>query len=86
MSWGAWGDDDPKDVPEGWWTDVTVQVVQECIRDLLAEPIYEDRQMAKGISVRFLARLSILQGEAGLMSTKDPMYIDAERILCEPKA
>lgn len=84
MSLDAWGDDDPRDIPEGWWPDSTVEVVQQCIRELIAERIYEDGQMAKGISVRFLARLTILQGEAGLLPTDGAFYKDAERVLREP--
>ena len=33
-----------------------------------------------GISVRFLARLIILQGEAGLIPTDGPLYREAEAI------
>lgn len=81
MSYEAWGDDDAREVPDGWWAEDSVQVVQGCIRELVAEPVYEGGKMENGISVRFLARLTILQGEAGLIPTDGPLYRDAAAAL-----
>lgn len=85
MSLEAWGDEgDARELPDGCWSEVTVEVVLDCIRDLLREPFYEGWQMANGISVRFLARLTILQGEAGLIPTDGAIYREAEAMFREP--
>ena len=79
MSLEAWGDEgDAQELPDGCWSECEVSVVQDCIKALVAEALYEDGQMAKGVSVRFLARLTILQGEAGLIPTDGPLYREAE--------
>lgn len=83
MSWEAWGDDDAREPPPGWWTDVTVDIVQDCIKDLVAEPVYEGGKMENGISVRFLARLTVLRGEAGLLDISDPLFKEAEAMFAE---
>lgn len=79
MSREAWGDDgDVQELPEGCWSACEVEVVVACIKDLVAEPVYEGGVMANGISTRFLARMTILQGEAGLLPTDSPLYKEAE--------
>lgn len=60
--------------------------VVSCIKDLVAEPVYEGGAMANGISVRFLARLTILQGEAGLIPTDGPLYKESEAMFRESSA
>lgn len=81
MSREAWGDDgDERELPDGCWGPVEVEVVTQCIKELCAEPVYEGGVMANGISVRFLARLTILQGEAGLIPTDGPLYKEAEEM------
>lgn len=84
MSLEAWGDDgDIQELPKGCWSEGTVSTVLDCIKDLIAEPVYEDGNVEKGISVRFLARLTILQGEAGLIPTSGALYKEAEAMFRE---
>jgi hypothetical protein len=88
MSYEAWGEPDEPNGPEGCWHSDTVEIVQRCIKELLAEPVYEDGQMAKGISTRFLARLTILRANADLLDTQDPAQVrllrEAEAMFAEP--
>ncbi len=83
MSYDAWGDDDGhgRELPDGCWDEVTVSAVQEAIRDLTQETVYEDGDMSKGIGVRFLARLTVLRAEANLLSPNDPLYREAVEML-----
>lgn len=83
MSYEAWGEPDEPSIPEGCWGECTVSVVLDCIKDLVGETLYEDGQMAKGVSTRFLARLTILQGEAGLIPTDSPIYREAEAMFAD---
>lgn len=84
MSREAWGDEgDVQELPDGCWSECEVSVVLDCIKALVAETLYEDGQTAKGVSTRFLARLTILQGEAGLIPTDGPLYLEAEALLRE---
>jgi hypothetical protein len=83
MSYEAWGEPDEPSIPEGCWDECMVSVVLDCIKDLVSETLYEDGQMAKGVSTRFLARLTILQGEAGLIPTDSPLYREAEAMFAD---
>ncbi len=70
MSYDVFGDNDNPAaegfLEMGWWTDEQVNAVVDAIKALVGEPVYEDRDMAQGISVRFLQRLVLLQEAAGL--------------------
>ena len=85
MSLEAWGDepwDDGPELPEGWWDEDTVNDVQTAIKDLCAETVYENGKKEDGISVRFLARLTLLRYAALMMKSEDmPLVYDAEREL-----
>jgi hypothetical protein len=50
----------------GWWDDQKAEAVTNAIQALMATAIYEDRQMAKGISVEFIMRLNLLKSAAEL--------------------
>jgi hypothetical protein len=69
--------DDGPELPDGWWDEDTVDQVQEAVRRLVGETLYEGGQMANGISVRFVARLSMLQNAVGLMPDDNPLVIEA---------
>lgn len=70
MSYEVWGDPpDDDELPEGWWNEDDVGLAQEAVQSLLNEPIYENGEMARGVSVRFLARLSLLREAVGLAKT-----------------
>lgn len=86
MSLEAWGDEgDDHELPDGCWGPVTVECVVDCIKDLVAEQLYEDGQMAKGVSTRFLMRLTLLQCEAGLLEPDNPLVREAEAFFYPPK-
>lgn len=85
MSLEAWGDDDAQELPDGCWGPVTVECVVKCIKDLIAEPVYEGGKKDNGISTRFLARLTLLQREAGLLPADHPLVREAEAMFPEPK-
>lgn len=89
MSYEAWGDGDQDDntdhlLDAGWWPSEQANAVLAAIKDLDAEPIYEDGQMSKGISPRFLMRMTILKYEAGLLPHDDPLVKEAEAALFPP--
>jgi hypothetical protein len=85
MSWEAWGDDDAGEydhlLEAGWWASEQAEEVVQAINDLHAEPIYEGGQVARGISVRFLARMTLLRQAAGLLAHDDPLVAEAEGII-----
>jgi hypothetical protein len=87
MSWEAWGDDDDGYdydhlLEAGWWTSEQASAVTEAIKALVAEQLYETPGApATGVSVAFLARLTILRAEAGLLSEDDPLVIEARALL-----
>lgn len=70
MSYEAWGDNDGLDaeplLEAGWWDPDRAKAVFDAIAAMYAEPIYEDANPAKGISVRFLMRFTILRDAAGV--------------------
>lgn len=85
MSYEAWGEpDDDYPLPDGCWGEGTVSAVIGCIKDLVAEQFYEDGQMAKGVSTRFLMRLTLLQREAGLLEPDNPLVREAEAFFYPP--
>ena len=82
MSLEVWGDDDGAGEYEhlldaGWWDSDQVKEVTDAIQALYAEQIYEDCDMRKGISVRFICRLSALRVAAGLLDGKHPLATEA---------
>jgi len=78
MSYEAWGEpEEGPELPDGWWNEDDVQQVKDCISDLNKETLYEKGRKDNGISVRFLARITLLQGAAGLLEYDDPMLLEA---------
>ncbi|MFA6213528.1 MAG: hypothetical protein WC714_29090 [Candidatus Obscuribacterales bacterium] len=75
-SWDAW-----TELPDGWWDENTVAELQEAVNALLTEPVYEDGEKDKGISVRFLARISVLKLRAELATSDEPLIAEALKIL-----
>jgi hypothetical protein len=55
--------------------------VVEAVIALHEEPIFEDGDKAKGISVRFLARMTLLRVAAGLLHWNDSLAAEAYRII-----
>lgn len=92
MSYEAWGDGDEDDgsadrlLDAGWWSSETVLEVQAAIKDLTEEPVYENGDKANGISVRFLARLTLLKNAAELIGYDDPLVVEARAIFAPPTA
>lgn len=82
MSYDAWGDDDARELPDGCWHADQVAIVMECIKELMAEPLYEGGDKARGVSTRFLARLTVLQANAGLLEPSNPLVREAEAMFC----
>lgn len=63
-------------------TEDTVLRVQDAVRALRAETLYDGGQMANGVSVQFLARLTILAHEARVLEHTTPFLVnEARRIL-----
>lgn len=84
MSYEVWGEpDDGPELPDGWWNEDDVLGVQEAVTSLLKEPVYEGGEKERGVSVRFLARLSVLKLRAGLATADDPLIAEALAILGE---
>lgn len=81
--WGDGGEDDGLELPDGWWDEAQVAIVQEAVKALCKEPLYESGKKDAGVSVRFLARVSVLKLRAGLASADDPMDAEALAILGE---
>ena len=55
--------------------------IWEAIKALRNEPLYENKNMADGIAVKFLARLTMLEVAAGMRPQDDIMTMDAKREL-----
>lgn len=85
MSYEAWGDDDAQEVPDGCWGSATVECVVGCIKDLRKEPVYERGRKENGISTRFLARVTLLEAEAGIRDPGDPFVKEAEAMLADDR-
>lgn len=86
MSLEAWGDEDWNDgpeLPEGWWDEDSVSGMQEAVTALCAETLYEGGNKDNGVSVRFLARMSVLKLRAGLAKADDPLIAEALAIVGE---
>jgi hypothetical protein len=85
MSLEAWGDepDYGPELPEGWWDDDQVASVRGAVEALLAEPLYEGGNKDAGVSVRFLARMSVLKYRAELATKEEPLIVEALAIVGE---
>ena len=88
MSWEAWGDgDDGSDamaerlMDSGWWPSEKARDVEEAIKALRAEPLYEGGDKANGISTRFLMRMTLLEHAAELRHSDDPLVREAQAAL-----
>lgn len=78
MSWEAWGEpDEGPELPEGWWDEDQVEAVQEAVKALCNETLYEGAKKDNGIAVRFLARMQILKLRAGLVKPDEPIVAEA---------
>lgn len=73
--------DDPPELPDGWWDEDQVKDVVESVKNLLAEQVYEDRNVLKGISVKMIARINVLAYHVGIMNADDPIVIEAMKLL-----
>lgn len=85
MSLEVWGDEpwDGPELPEGWWDDDQVASVQEAVKALCEETLYENGKKDDGVSVRFLARMSVLKLRAGLAKKDEPLIAEALALLGE---
>ena len=84
MSYEVWGEpDDGPDLPDGWWDEDQVAGVQEATKALCDEPLYGGGKKENGVSVRFLARMSVLKLRAELVEPDDPLIVEALAILGE---
>ena len=88
MSYEVWGDNDEEGyrnpdqlIKDGWWDEDTVSRVKAAIDALRKEVVYEDGEMNKCISVRFIMRLIILSAEAGFLPKDDPIAAEAYEAL-----
>ncbi len=79
MSLEAWGDepDYGPELPDGWWNDEQVTGLTDAVQALCAETLYEGGKKDNGVSVRFLARMSVLKYRAGLATADDPLIAEA---------
>ena len=87
MSLEAWGDDDGAGdydhlIDAGWWTSEDVEEVRDLVRALEAETVYENGRKEEGISVRFLARLTLLRDKVGLDGPAE-LVAEARRLVAE---
>lgn len=60
-----------------------MRAAERAAAELSAERVYEDGQMARGISTRFLARLTLLRVATGLMPKDHPLAVEAEAMFAE---
>jgi hypothetical protein len=60
--------------------------LHNCIHNLLAEPVYECKEMKNGISIRFMMRLHLLAHEAGLKEwgRDNPLVAEALSVIGDP--
>jgi hypothetical protein len=58
-----------------------IEEIKEAIIALDREPLYEERDMRNGVSVRFLARMTMLKHKAGLLDGDSQLVIEASEIL-----
>ena len=64
----------------GWWPSEQVEELQVQVKALRNEMFYEDGLMKNGVSVKFLARISLLTHAAGLDVPPD-ILAEAQRLL-----
>jgi len=84
MSWEAWGEpDDGPELPDGWWDEDQVADVEAAVKALCDETLYEDGKKDNGVSVRFLARMSVLKLRAGLAKADEPLIAEALALVGE---
>jgi hypothetical protein len=86
MSLEVWGDepwDEYLALPDGCWDEDTVAKLQKAVTALLSEQVYENGEKDKGISVRFLARMSVLKMRAELATSDESLIVEALKILGE---
>lgn len=51
MSYEVWGEpEDPPELPDGWWDEDTVGRVQDAVKALASESLYEGGKMESGVS------------------------------------
>ena len=75
--------DEPK-LPQGCWDEDTVDRVKRAVAALANERVYENGRMSLGVSVRLLARITMLQWEVGLLTEVDKRFLkDAIKVLRE---
>ena len=84
MSYEAWGDGGDQDdyghlLDAGWWDADQTKAVTDAITALCKENFYEGGEKENGVSVAFIARLTLLRASAGLLDSNDPLVIDAMR-------
>jgi hypothetical protein len=93
MSYEVWGDGDDEHfeqvadrlIDNGWWDEDTVERVKDAVQKLRSETLYAGGRMQEGVSHLFLARITILSAEVGILKEDDPLVIEAREILGEPK-
>ena len=84
MSWEAWGEpDDGPELPDGWWDKDQVAGVEAAVNALCEEALYEDGKKDSGVSIRVLARMSVLELRAGRAKAGDPLIAEALAIVGE---
>jgi len=84
MSYEAWGESyDGPELPDGWWDEEQVSGVKEAVKALCEETLYEDGKKENGISVRFLARMSVLKLRSGMAKADDPLIAEALALVGE---
>lgn len=70
MSYEVFGDNDNPAaegfLEMGWWTDEQAKEVTDAVQALCDEKMYEGNEMSNGVSVRFIARLTLLRAAVGL--------------------
>lgn len=84
MSYEVWGEpDDGPELPAGSWDEDQAGGVQEAVKALCEETLYENGKKDQGVSERFLARMSVLKLRAGLAQKDDPLIAEALALLGE---
>ena len=87
MSWEAWGDDNADEydhlLEAGWWTSEQVDDVRAAIDALFKETFYENAEKAKGVSPRFLARITLLRDAAGF-NVDAALLAEAKALTSDP--
>lgn len=63
-----------------------MRLAERAAAELSAENVYEDGRKENGISVRFLARLTLLRAATGLMDADHPLVTEARAMFGEKPA